>query len=153
MLHHISFPTADLARAAAFYDAALGALGFRRVVDVPTAVGYGLEDGKDRFLLKLRAEEVRPLDGGFHLAFAATQRAQVDAFHAAALAHGGVDEGAPGVRSHYGPHYYAAFVRDPDGHRLEAVRNTPESGLELGAGLEVEHPRRDPVARHGRAPE
>ncbi|MBB5204046.1 catechol 2,3-dioxygenase-like lactoylglutathione lyase family enzyme [Inhella inkyongensis] len=120
MLHHLSFATADLARSGAFYDAVLGALGYRRVFEAATAVGYGLVTDEDQFCLKLR-HPVTPPGPGFHLAFAAPSRAAVDAFHAAALAQGGQDNGAPGLRPDYGPTYYAAFVIDPDGHRIEAV--------------------------------
>lgn len=125
MLHHVSFPVADLAASGAFYDAALGALGFRRVFEDDTAIGYGLETGKDKFCLKLRAPAV-PAGPGFHLAFAAPNRRAVDRFHADALAVGGQDNGPPGPRPHYGPHYYAAFLVDPDGHRIEGVINQPE---------------------------
>lgn len=125
MLHHISFGVHDLALAGAFYDAALGSLGYRRVFEDQTAIGYGLVDGKDLFCLKLRPDAAAP-GPGFHLAFAAPSRAAVQAFHAAALRVGGQDEGAPGLRPHYGPHYYAAFLRDPDGHRIEVVINVPE---------------------------
>lgn len=125
MLHHISFPTANLAASGAFYDAALGALGYRRVFEDDTAIGYGVDDGEDKFCLKLRAPVVAP-GPGFHLAFAAPSRAAVDRFHAAALAVGGRDNGAPGLRPHYGPHYYAAFLIDLDGHAIEAVINAPE---------------------------
>ncbi|MFZ5547324.1 MAG: VOC family protein [Pseudomonadota bacterium] len=122
MLHHISFAVADLARAGAFYDAALGALGFRRVFEADTAIGYGLVDGQDQLCLKLQADPVAP-GPGFHLAFAAPSREAVDRFHRAALAVGGQDNGPPGLRPHYGPLYYAAFLIDPDGHRIEAVIN------------------------------
>ncbi len=122
MLHHISFSVADLEVAGAFYDAALGALGYRRVFEDRTAIGYGLEDGQDMLCLKLRAAPVRP-GPGFHLAFAAPSRAAVDAFHMRALRAGGADNGAPGLRPPYGEHYYAAFVIDPDGYPVEAVIN------------------------------
>lgn len=124
MLHHISFAVSDLPVAGAFYDAALGALGFRRVFEDETAIGYGIEDGKDKFCLKLRPASVAP-GPGFHLAFAALSRDAVDRFHNAALAAGGKDNGRPGLRPDYGQHYYAAFVIDPDGHRIEAVINVP----------------------------
>jgi len=124
MLHHISLGVRDLALSAAFYDAALGALGFRRVFEHPTAVGYGLVDGQDMLCLKLRPE-ASPPGPGFHVAFAAPSRAAVRAFHAAALRVGGTDNGAPGLRPHYGPNYYAAFLVDPDGHWIEAVINEP----------------------------
>ena len=122
MLHHISFAVADLAVAGAFYDAALGALGYRRVFEDKTAIGYGLEDGQDKLCLKLRPASVRP-GPGFHLAFAAPSRAAVNAFHLRALGAGGTDNGAPGLRPRYGEHYYAGFVVNPDGHAIEAVIN------------------------------
>jgi len=122
MRHHISLGVRDLAHAGAFYDAALGALGFRRVFEDDTAIGYGLIDDNDLLSLKLRPEATAPGDG-FHLAFTATSRAAVDAFHAAALRIGGTANGMPGPRPDYGPHYYAAFFVDPDGHRIEAVIN------------------------------
>lgn len=120
MLHHLSFGVRDLALAGAFYDAALGALGFRRVFDGPESIGYGLVDDQDQLLLNLEPEARAP-GPGFHLAFDAPTRAAVDAFHAQALRVGGRDNGAPGLRPDYGPHYYAAFLVDPDGHRIEAV--------------------------------
>jgi len=122
MLHHISFGVRDLALAGAFYDAALGALGFRRVFEDDDAIGYGLEDDKDLLCLKLRDDAAAP-GAGFHMGFAAPTRAAVDAFHAEALRIGGQDNGAPGPRPDYGDHYYAAFLVDPDGHRIEAVIN------------------------------
>lgn len=97
MLHHISFAVADLARAGAFYDAALGALGFRRVFEDDTAIGYGWVDGRDKLCLTLRPDPVAP-GPGFHLAFAAPSREAVDRFHHAALAGGGQDNGPPGLR-------------------------------------------------------
>jgi catechol 2,3-dioxygenase-like lactoylglutathione lyase family enzyme len=124
MLHHISFGVRDLALSAAFYDAALGALGLRRVFEDDEAIGYGVEDDKDVLCLKLRPDATPP-GAGFHMAFAAASRAAVDAFHAAALRVGGSDNGAPGLRPDYGDHYYAAFLVDPDGHRIEAVINRP----------------------------
>jgi catechol 2,3-dioxygenase-like lactoylglutathione lyase family enzyme len=121
MLGHLSFGVADLARAIAFYDAALAALGYVRVWRTESAAGYGTPGGNDRLALKLQSNPAVPPGPGFHLAFVAESRTAVDRFHAAALACGGTDEGAPGPRPHYGPSYYAAFVRDPDGHKLEAV--------------------------------
>lgn len=124
MLHHVSFAVADLRKAGAFYDAALGALGYRRVFEDDTAIGYGIEDGEDKFCLKLRPDSAVP-GPGFHLAFAAPSRGAVDRFHAAALAVAGTDGGQPGLRPDYGSHYYAAFLVDPDGHPIEAVINEP----------------------------
>jgi catechol 2,3-dioxygenase-like lactoylglutathione lyase family enzyme len=120
VLGHLSFGVKDLDRAAAFYDAALAPLGVVRVWANATGVGYGAPDGQDRLALFPVSAPVAP-GPGFHLAFDAPTLAAVDAFHAAALAAGGEDRGPPGLRPHYGPTYYAAFVTDPDGHKLEAV--------------------------------
>ena len=123
MLHHISFGVSDLPRSAAFYDATLLALGYVRVWTDSTAVGYGYAGGGDRLAIKLCAIGVAAPGPGFHLAFTAPTREAVVAFHQAALKHGGKDNGAPGFRPGYGPNYYAAFVADPDGYRIEAVIN------------------------------
>ncbi len=120
MLHHVSLPVADLNAASAMYDAALAALGYQRAFTDATAVGYGIEPGKDKLCLKL-VPDAKSAGPGFHLALAAPSTAAVDRFHAAALAHGARDNGAPGLRPQYGPSYYAAFVIDLDGHALEAV--------------------------------
>lgn len=120
MIHHLSLGVRDLAASAAFYDGVLGALGLRRVFEDDDAIGYGTADDEDILCLKLRADATAP-GAGFHLAFAAAERAAVDAFHAAGLRAGGRDNGAAGLRTEYGPHYYAAFLVDPDGHRIEAV--------------------------------
>ena len=124
MLHHISLGVADLSTAGAFYDAVLGALGYRRVFEDRTAIGYGIVDGQDKLCLKLQSLP-RSTGPGFHLAFAAPSRQAVAEFHAAGIAAGGAENGAPGLRPGYGEHYYAAFVIDPDGHHLEAVINGP----------------------------
>ena len=121
MLHHISFAVSDLHRSGAFYDAALSALGYVRVWADETAIGYGRRGSGDQFAIKARGDETAVPGPGFHLAFAAQTREAVDAFHRAALAHGGTDNGPPALRPHYGPQYYAAFVLDPDGYRVEAV--------------------------------
>jgi catechol 2,3-dioxygenase-like lactoylglutathione lyase family enzyme len=123
MLHHLSLAVADLDIAAAFYDAALRALGYRRVWTAADAIGYGMTEGEDKLAIKVVKGGIAVPGPGFHVAFAAPSREAVDRFHAAALRHGGRHNGAPGLRTHYGPHYYAAFVFDPDGHRLEAVMN------------------------------
>jgi len=120
MLHHISLGVGDLGRSARLYDAALAALGYVRVWAYETEIGYGSPGGGDKFALKFRGDAPAPTPG-FHLAFAAASRAAVDRFHAAALLHGGRDNGAPGLRPEYGPGYYAAFVIDPDGYQIEAV--------------------------------
>ena len=120
MLGHLSFGVSDLERAIAFYDAALAPLGLTRVWTKPNAAGYGRPGGGDILALKQRIL-VRPPGAGFHIAFNAPTHGAVDAFHSEALRAGGTDNGRPGLRPHFGPTYYAAFVVDPDGHPLEAV--------------------------------
>lgn len=120
MLGHLSFGVKDLAHATAFYEAILEPLGCKLLWTNATAVGFGPPGGEDKLALFLRPEATPP-GAGFHLAFDAPSNAAVDAFHAAALARGAQDLGAPGLRPHYGACYYAAFVLDPDGHKLEAV--------------------------------
>jgi catechol 2,3-dioxygenase-like lactoylglutathione lyase family enzyme len=121
LLAHLSFGVADLGRATAFYDAVLSPLGYVRVWSHETAAGYGMAGGNDRFALMAQSGPMQPPSPGFHLAFAAPSPEAVDQFHRAALAKGGQDAGAPGPRPHYGNRYYAAFVFDLDGHKLEAV--------------------------------
>lgn len=120
MLHHISLPVSDLQASKALYDAIMEPIGYRCVVAVDSAIGYGVEDGKDKLLLILNSN-ANAASEGFHLAFAAPSQAAVDRFHQAAMEHGAQDNGKPGPRDNYGPNYYAAFVIDVDGHRLEAV--------------------------------
>jgi len=126
VLDHVTFGVADFARSAAFYDRALAPLGIKRLFMVPLEHTGGVEVagyGVDRpFFWIAGADGVR---GKLHLALAAPDRAAVDAFHAAALAAGGRDNGAPGPRPHYHPDYYGAFVFDPDGANIEAVCRTP----------------------------
>ena len=124
MIHHLSLGVRELHASARFYDGILCALGFRRVFEDDEAIGYGLDDDEDILCLKQRDDAAAP-GAGFHLAFGATTRAAVDAFHAAGLLAGGADNGGPGLREDYGPHYYAAFLVDPDGHRIEAVCKEP----------------------------
>lgn len=121
MLSHLSFGVNDLERSAVFYDAVLAPLGIVRVWSSPKGVGFGPPGGQDKLALFPRPGQTRPPGEGFHLAFEAPDRQAVDAFHVAALARGGKDLGAPDLRPHYGPNYYAAFIADPDGHKLEAV--------------------------------
>ena len=131
MLDHLSMGVSDFQRGAAFYDAVLEPLGMTRVMDFANdavqAVAYGA-DGKPVFWIGAAMAGVPPVTPmpGFHLAFAAPDRAAVDAFYGAAMAAGAKDNGAPGLRPHYHPHYYAAFVLDPDGHHMEAVCHRPE---------------------------
>ena len=127
MLDHIAFSVADFARSKAFYEAALKPLGLAAVMEVTAEetgadahAGFGVP-GKPFFWIGTGAKP----KGGTHVAFAAETRAEVDAFHRAALAAGGRDNGAPGVRPHYHPTYYGAFVLDPDGNNIEAVCHKP----------------------------
>jgi catechol 2,3-dioxygenase-like lactoylglutathione lyase family enzyme len=124
MFDHLSLGVAELERAITFYDACLAPLGFVRLFRTARAAGYGPPgfSGEAPFAVIQQAGPIQPEDG-LHLAFAAPTRAAVDGFYAAALMAGGTDEGAPGIRAHYDSGYYAAFIRDPDGHRLEAVRH------------------------------
>lgn len=121
MLSHLSLGVEDLARATAFYERVLAPLGFVCVWRSERASGFGEPGGNDRLALFARPGKARAPGEGFHLCFTAPTRAAVDAFHAEALAAGGTDSGAPGLREHYSPTYYAAFVIDPDGYKLEAV--------------------------------
>lgn len=132
---HLSIGVEDLGRAAAFYDAALAPLGCVRLTENARHVSYGPEGftGEPPFAVLAGGADARSPGLGFHLAFRAPSREAVDRFHAAALAAGGVDEGPPGIRENYNPGYYAAFVRDPDGHRLEAVLHEPPARPEPDA--------------------
>jgi catechol 2,3-dioxygenase-like lactoylglutathione lyase family enzyme len=117
MIDHTGIGVADVGRSAAFYDATLGALGLRRVMQLPDGVGTdGIGYGVDYPIFWI--DRYHPHSVRQHTAFAASSRAGVDAFYAAALKAGGNDNGAPGLRQH---HYYAAFVLDPDGNNMEAV--------------------------------
>ena len=120
ILHHVSVGTGDQERACAFYDAVMPHLGARRVMSFPFAVAYGKEFPE--FWIGKPLDEGNATTGnGAHVCFIASSREAVDAFHAAGLDAGGVDEGAPGPRPDYGPGYYGAFLRDPDGHKIEAA--------------------------------
>ena len=117
-------------RAARFYDHVLKELGYVRVFEdlrpgeEGQALGYGLEGQGDKFCIKQALTSSAAAGHGFHLAFAAPSRESVHKFHQQALLHGGNDNGSPGPRPDYGPNYYACFVVDPDGHRIEAVVNS-----------------------------
>lgn len=120
MIHHLSLGTNDVARSRAFYDPVLAVLGIRLLNSDDRSADYGVGS----FLFSLET----PLDGrpatagnGAHVAFAAGRREMVDLFHRVALANGGSDAGAPGLRPEYDANYYGAFVFDPDGNKIEAV--------------------------------
>jgi catechol 2,3-dioxygenase-like lactoylglutathione lyase family enzyme len=120
---HVSVGVEDLDRAVQFYDACLAPLGYVRLWRNARSAGYGPEgyEAEAPFAIVACGLEAKPPGRGAHLAFVAPSREAVHRFHAEALGNGGVDDGPPGVRESYDPGYYAAFVRDPDGHRLEAV--------------------------------
>lgn len=119
MLDHVSIGVRDIARAKRFYDAALAPLGYTALSVGADSLGYGKE--AVQLWIGLSTRPVPPdMDSGLHFCFSAGNRAAVAAFHAAALVEGGTDNGKPGLRADYGADYYAAFVIDPDGYRLEA---------------------------------
>jgi catechol 2,3-dioxygenase-like lactoylglutathione lyase family enzyme len=119
MFDHVGLNVRDFAASRAFYEQALEPLGYRVVFDGSewNGAGFGTSDDKPEFWIMQR----EPYGTGTHVAFAVSDRDTVDAFHAAALAAGGTDHGAPGIREHYHPTYYGAFVLDPDGNNVEAV--------------------------------
>lgn len=127
MIDHITFGISDFARSTAFYDQALAPLGVKRLFDVPkeptggvNVTGYG--DDRPWFWLV----DQDATKGKLHIALQAKSHADVDAFHAAAIQAGGIDNGQPGPRPHYHPDYYGAFILDPDGHNIEAVCHSPQ---------------------------
>lgn len=124
ILDHVTLTVSDYPRSKAFYEKALAPLGIKPLMDFGQACGFGREQpefwlgsGPASFQKPEHLATITPT----HVAFRARDRQEVDAFHQAALAAGGKDYGAPGVRSHYHPNYYGAFVLDPDGHDIEAV--------------------------------
>ncbi len=128
MIDHTGLVVSDFERSKAFYRLALAPIGYQLLLEFPAAVtghtdvaGFG-EPPKPDFWISRGTPNQPPL----HIAFRVNTRAEVDAFHRAALAAGGTDNGAPGLRPHYHPDYYGAFVHDPDGHNIEAVCHAPE---------------------------
>ncbi|HEY7661775.1 MAG TPA: VOC family protein [Xanthobacteraceae bacterium] len=127
MIDHVSVAVSDLERSACFYAAVLGAIGYAALETRPATVGFGKR--YPEFWLNLRAAMAPPApDSGAHVALRVPSMALVDAFHAAALAAGGACDGAPALRPQHGEGYYAAFIRDPDGNRIEAVTFVKEQG-------------------------
>lgn len=127
MIDHTGIAVSDFPRSKSFYTAALAPLGYSPLMELPAAVtghtdvaGFGVPPKPD-FWISKGAPNQPPI----HVAFRASSRAVVDAFYSAAMAAGGRDNGAPGLRPHYHPHYYGAFVLDPDGHNIEAVCHDP----------------------------
>jgi catechol 2,3-dioxygenase-like lactoylglutathione lyase family enzyme len=125
MFDHVSLGVKAIDRARAFYDAALIPLGYDRLSDTDKSLGYG----RDKVMLWINEVEhpvIPDMKSGLHFCFIAPSAAAVDAFHAEGISHGGQDNGAPGIRPEYATFYYAAFVIDPDGYRLEAFYHMPE---------------------------
>ena len=125
MIDHVSIAVSDLSRAMRFYEVVLGAIGYSALDIRGTTVGFGKTYSE--FWLNARPD-MPPIPGnsGSHICLRVRSTELVDAFHAAALANGGASNGPPGLRPHDGPNgYYAAFIRDPDGNRIEAVTFTP----------------------------
>ncbi|HYL58462.1 MAG TPA: VOC family protein [Candidatus Acidoferrales bacterium] len=120
MLDHIGLAVADVAKSKSFFVAALAPLGYQIVMDFGEAIGLGAGGKPDFWIAKGKTADAT------HVAFVAPNRATVAAFHKAALAAGGRDNGAPGLRTQYHPNYYGAFVYDPDGNNIEAVCHEPE---------------------------
>ena len=128
MIDHTGISVSDFQASKAFYARALAAIGYELLAEIPASVtgrtdvaGFGERPKPDFWISK-----GTPNQPALHVAFRAESRAQVDAFYKAAIAAGGKDNGAPGLRPHYHPNYYGAFVLDPDGHNIEAVCHQPE---------------------------
>lgn len=119
MLDHVSIGVSDLGRSKRFYDAAFAPLGYRCLSEDAASLGYG-QDSVGFWVLAADDPVQANGSSGLHFCFSAPRREAVDSFHQGALAAGGRDNGPPGVRADYGPNYYATFVTDPDGYRIEA---------------------------------
>jgi catechol 2,3-dioxygenase-like lactoylglutathione lyase family enzyme len=124
MLSHVSIGVKDLTKSRRFYDAALEPLGYKCLLESPEYLGYGSAT-PEFWVLAVKHPVSADNESGLHFCFGAERRADVDAFHRAATAAGGRDNGKPGIRKDYGDDYYAAFVADPDGYRLEAYSSSP----------------------------
>jgi|SRR5271166_789126 len=119
MLDHIGLVVSDFSKSKSFYERALAPLGYQKLMEFDGAAGFGM-DGKPDFWIS-QGKPQQPV----HVAFAASERKIVDAFHQAATSAGARDNGAPGLRTQYHPSYYGAFVHDPDGNNIEAVCHKP----------------------------
>ena len=130
-IDHVSVGVTNIKRSKAFYDAALAPLGMTPIFPVEfsgqlVGVGYGANN-KPSFWIQLPINgQPATMGNGVHIAFHANSREAVDAFYLASMAQGGVEDGAPGLRSEYHPNYYGAFVRDPDGNKIEACNHAPD---------------------------
>jgi catechol 2,3-dioxygenase-like lactoylglutathione lyase family enzyme len=125
MFSHVTVGTNDIERARDFYDAVLATLGTTSFTQGKHFTGYGGRQSAQLWVLSPFNRDPATVGNGAHVAFLAPDRASVDAFHAAAMAAGGMDEGAPGLRPQYHESYYGAYVRDPDGNKLQAVCHDP----------------------------
>ena len=146
MIDHVTLRVRDLSASKTFYAAALAPLGYAVIAEYPEAVGLGVAGKPDFWLAP------DPAAAPQHVAFAATSRAAVDAFHAAGLAAGGKDNGAPGLRVHDHPDYYGAFVDDPTGHHMEAVIHTPPGGGKKKAAPRQAAPKKAAARKPARKP-
>lgn len=124
ILHHVGLKVTDFVRSRDFYTAALGTLGIQLLAEFEVGGGRHAGYGVERGTFWIGAGKLTL--GDAHIAFVARSRSEVESFYTVALSVGGRDNGPPGLRRHYGPDYYAAFVRDPDGHNIEAVFVGPE---------------------------
>jgi catechol 2,3-dioxygenase-like lactoylglutathione lyase family enzyme len=145
VIDHMSLAVRDISRSKAFYAQALAPLGAAVQMEYEGGLGIGWP-GKPAFWLSQSPTPTTPT----HVAFVARDRPSVDAFHAAALAAGGKDNGAPGLREHYHPHYYGAFVLDPDGHNVEAVCHLPAGAAKKRTTAGRAVPKRSAARKSGR---
>ena len=126
MFSHVTIGTNDIGPAKAFYDAVMGAIGQERFYSGDGFAAYGSENDNQTWVMAPFDGKPASVGNGMHIAFLAPNRAAVDEAHRQALDHGGSDEGAPGLRTHYHPSYYAAYMRDPDGNKIQVVCHAPE---------------------------
>jgi catechol 2,3-dioxygenase-like lactoylglutathione lyase family enzyme len=126
MFSHLTVGTNDLARAKAFYGGVGGALGLVKLMEVPTGVGYARQGGRPQLWIVMPLDkQAATVGNGITIGLEAETRAAVDAAYAAGMAAGGKDEGKPGIRAHYHPNYYGAYIRDPDGNKVCIVCHKP----------------------------
>ena len=127
MFSHLTVGTNDLARAKAFYSGVGAALGLLPMLEYPTGIGYGRKGGRPHLWIVMPLDKKPATAGnGITIGLEADNRAAVDAAYAAGMAAGGTDEGKPGLRTHYHPNYYGAYIRDPDGNKVCAFCQLPE---------------------------
>src|SRR5258706_10908351 len=152
MLHHVSVGVLDVARAAQFYDATLGALGYKRQAEyLPYAIAYGIAEPAFWIQLPHNQQPANP-GNGVHIGFTARTKGAVQKFHEAALSNGGRDDGAPGPRDMYGPDYYGAFVFDLDGNKLEATLHPKTTSKPKARAKALAKPKRRATKRRSKKP-